>query len=147
GLGREQVAGIGVAGDQAQRLALAAPPDEHRWAGTADRGWDADGLGELVVPALVGPVVVAPHLEADLQGLLEPLEALGDGRKRDAEARVLAVVTGGADAELGPPARQHVERRDGLGEQPWVAVRDPGDQKTEPDARGLRGEEAERRVA
>ena len=58
---------------------------------TGGRGWVigrrlADRLGQLVVLALERAVVVAPHLEADLQRLLEPFEALGGRRERDAEA-------------------------------------------------------------
>ena len=67
--------------------------------------------------ALVRAVVVAPHLQTDLQRLLEPLEALGDGREGDAEPEVLPLVPGGSDPELGPPTREHVQGRDDLGQQ------------------------------
>ena len=54
--------------------------------------------------ARVGPIVVAPHLQADLDGLFQALESFGGRRKRHAETVVLAVVPGGADAELGTTA-------------------------------------------
>ena len=100
------------------------------------------------MPALVRTVVVAPHLEADLQRLLEALEALGQRRERHAEAEVLALVPGGTDAELGPAAREHVEGGDDLGQQPGVAVGDAGDEQPAAACRSvLRGHEAEGRVA
>jgi hypothetical protein len=60
--------------------------------------------------------VAAPHLQADLQGLLEPLEPLADRGERDAQPARLLLVPGGADAEPGTPAGQHVQRGDGLGQ-------------------------------
>ena len=45
----EQVARVGVAGDEAQRLPFAAATDEDRRAGLADRAGRADRLGQLVV--------------------------------------------------------------------------------------------------
>ena len=94
-----------------------------------------------------GPVVVAPHLAHDLQGLLEPLEPLGQRRERHAEGAVLALVPGRADAEGGPPAGEHVEGRHDLGEQAGVAVGHAGHQQLQLDRRGVRREEAERGVA
>ena len=105
GVEAEEVAGVGVLRDQAQRLALAAAADQDRRAAGPDRRRDADRLGQAVVPALEGAVVVAPHLPADLQRLLEPLEPLGGGRERDAEAGVLALVPGRADARASPGRR------------------------------------------
>ena len=60
---------------------------------------------------------------------------------------MLALVPRRADAELGPPLGQHVERRDGLGEQAGVAVGHAGDQQAEADGLGVGGEEGQRRVA
>ncbi len=60
---------------------------------------------------------------------------------------MLAFVPSGADAELAPAVRQQVEGRDGLGEEPGVAVRHAGDEQPEPDRLGVRGEEPEGRVA
>ena len=56
-------------------------------------------------------VVVVPHLVGDLERVLEPLEALLQGRKRHAEAHVLALEPGGADAEPGAAAGEHIQRR------------------------------------
>src|SRR5271166_1041820 len=81
----EQVTGVGVLGHEAQRLLLPAAADHDR------RMRPGQGLRrvqrplELVVPAPVRALVAAPHLQADLQGFLEPLEAFGDGRESDAE--------------------------------------------------------------
>ena len=97
------------------------------------------GCGELSVSAsavvlpVERPVVVAPHLVHDLQRLLEPLEPLRQRRERHAERQVLALVPGGADAEHGPAAGQHVERGDDLGEQARVPVGDAGDEQLQLD--------------
>jgi hypothetical protein len=41
-------------------------------------------------------------------------ESLGHGREGDTEAPVFSFVPGGADAELGSPAREHAEGGDAL---------------------------------
>ena len=102
-----------------------------------DRRRAADRLVEPVVLALVRPVVVAPHLEADLHRLLQPLEALADRRERHAEPEVLALVPRRADAELGPAAGEHVERGHRLGQQPRVAVGHAGDEEAERRCRSV----------
>ena len=58
----EEVAGVAVLGDEAQRLLLPAAADEDRRARALDGLRVADRRAEPVVLALVGPVVVAPHL-------------------------------------------------------------------------------------
>ena len=101
---------------------------------------------QLVVPAVEGAVVAAEHLQADLQGLLQPLEALGDRRERDAEPAGLLLVPRRADAEPRPAAGQHVERSDDLREDPGVAVGHAGDQGQQFGPRRVRGQVAERGV-
>jgi hypothetical protein len=78
------------------RRVLAAA-DQDRRARRLQRLRDADRLGQVVVLAVVGGVV-APHLLADLEGLLEALEPLGHRRVGNAEGQVLALVPGGANA-------------------------------------------------
>src|SRR5215217_7810013 len=63
-----------------------------------------------------------PHLVGDLQGLFQPLEALCGGRKRHAQALGLALVPSRADAEVGAPAREHVEGGDGLQQDARITV-------------------------
>ena len=123
------------------------PPMRIRGRGVLTGMRAAQRLRELVVPALVRAVVVAPHLQADLDRLLEPLEALGRRRERHAEAAVLALVPRRADAELGPAARHDVERRHRLGQQPGMAVGHAGDEQAQPQPLGAAGDEAERGVA
>src|SRR5882757_1408473 len=83
---RGAVPDVRVLCDQPQRLLLAVATDEDRRA--PDRLWLTDGLGQLVVLALVRPVVATPHLLADLQCLLEHLEAVLERRVRHAEREV-----------------------------------------------------------
>ena len=144
--GAEDVARVGVPRHQPQRLLLAAAADHDRRPGSAQRRRHAQRLGELVVPPLVRPVVVAPHLLADLQRLLQPLEPLADRHHRHAQAALLPLVPGRADAQPGPAAGQHVQRGDDLRQQPGMPVHHAGDEHPERHPLGLRGDVAERRV-
>ena len=96
--------------------------------------------------AVIGGVGVAPHLQADLQGLLEPLEALRRAREEQAESLGLLAVPRRADAEPRAALGEHVERGDDLGEHAGVAVADRGDPREQLDLLGARGEVAERGV-
>ena len=142
----EQVACVGVLGDEAQRLALtgAADHDPRTRLGDARRG--VQRAAQLVVGAFVRGVAAGPHLPADLQGLLEPLEALGGRWEVQAEPGGLLVVPGGADPEHATAAGKHVEGGDDLGEQARRPVRHGGNEGVQPDPLGVGGEEAERRV-
>src|ERR1700728_2170058 len=82
----EDVACFCVLRNEPERLSLATASDEDPGPGRAHRCRRAEGLRQLVVLALVRPVLVAPHLFADLQRLLEALESLRDRRERDSEA-------------------------------------------------------------
>ena len=83
----EDVARVGVLRDEAERLPLAAPADHDPRPRAAHRLGAADRLLELVVPTAVRAVVVAPHLQADLDRLLESLEPLGRRRERARRGR------------------------------------------------------------
>jgi hypothetical protein len=72
--------------------------------------------------ALVRRLVPAPHLQADLQRLLQPLEPLRDRRERDAQPAGLLVVPGRPDAEPGPAAGEHVEGGHDLRQDPGMPV-------------------------
>ncbi|MEN3271844.1 MAG: hypothetical protein V7636_605 [Actinomycetota bacterium] len=100
----EEVACVGVLRNEPQRLLLATAADEDARTRRSDGPRPAQRLGQSVVLALIGAVVVAPQLEADLQRLLEALEALGRRREGHTQPEVLALVPGGADAELGASA-------------------------------------------
>ena len=100
----EEVAGLGVAGDQPQRLTLAAAPDEDRRVRPGQGLGRVQGPFEVVVPPGVGRLVVLPHPEADLDGLLQSLHAFRQRREGDAEAARLLLVPRGADAKPGSSA-------------------------------------------
>src|SRR5215210_9463191 len=72
-----------------------------------------------------------PHLLRDPERLLQALEALPRGRKRDAQTQRLALVPARADAEVRPSTREHVERGDRLDKDAGVAVDDAGYQRAE----------------
>src|SRR5438034_11521940 len=90
-------------------------------------------------------VVVAPHLIRDLERFFESFEALLQGRERDTEPEMLAFEPGGADAQPGASAGEHVERGDLLEQDSRVAVRDARDHRPQAEPRGLARSE-ERRV-
>src|SRR5205807_2556118 len=71
----EEVAGVRVLSHKAQRLALAAASEEDPRPGHRERLRGVERPGHLVVLALERSLVVAPHLQDDLDGLLQALEA------------------------------------------------------------------------
>src|SRR5262249_39112514 len=75
--------------------------------------------------------------------LLETFEAFADGRKRDAIGAVLVLVPAGAEPELDPPAAHLVDLGHGDGEWTRVPEGGRGEQRAEPDARGLPGQAGE----
>ena len=121
----EHVAGVAVTGHQAQSLLLAATANHDRWSRPAEWSRHAERLGELVMLPGERTVVVAPHLQTDPQGLLEPLEPLGHRHHRDAQTALLPFVPGGADAQPAAAAGQHVESGHGLREHPRVGGTSP----------------------
>ena len=141
------VAGVGVLGDEPERLALTAASDHDRRVRPADRLRMVERLGELVVRPQERPVVSGPHLVQDPERLLQPLEPLLQRRERDTETEVLTLEPGRPDAAPGPTAGQDVERRDGLSEDAGVTVGDPGDERPEPDPLRDGGGEAKGGVA
>jgi von Willebrand factor type A domain len=126
---REQVARVGVLRHHAQRLLLPAAADHDRRVRPGQRLRRVQRPPQLVVLPLVRLLVIGPHLQADLHRLLEPLEPLADRGKREAEPARLLLVPAGTDAQPRPPAGQHVQRGDDLGEQPRLAVVHAGDHR------------------
>ena len=81
--------------------------------------------------AFVGRDFPRPHLLRDPERLLQALEALPRGRKRDAQTQCLTLVPASADAEIRPSTREHVERGDRLDQDAGVAVDDSGHKRAE----------------
>src|SRR6266851_8465864 len=100
----EQVAGLSVLSDQPQRFALAAAADQDRRVRAGERLRRVQGALKTVMLAGIRAVGIAPHLQADLQGLFEPLEPLSGGRECQPKPVCLIGIPGGADAEPGPAA-------------------------------------------
>ena len=142
----EQVAGVGVARDEPQRLALARSADEDRDA-LLQRPRVADRLGDRRRAALEARRARAPHERQQLERVLQQRVAVRARREVPAVELVLALKPGRAEAAHRAPAAQHVERGDDLREVREVAVRDAGDERAEADRLGHAREVAERRVA
>ena len=99
-----------------------------------------------IVPPFEGLLVLPPHLQADLQRLLEALEALAQRREGEAQPLRLPLKPGRADTQPGAPARQHVERGDDLREETRLAVDHPGHERVQQHPLRDRGQVPERRV-
>src|SRR5438874_6940159 len=142
----EEVAGIGILGDQPQGFLFPAAPDEDGWVRAREGLRRVERALELIVLAterLFAAAFALPHLLADLECLLEPLEPLLDWRERDAEAAALGFVPGGADAEPGAAAGEDVERSNRLGEDARLVVDHARHHGAEFRAGGHRGDVAE----
>ena len=113
----EEVAGVGIARHEAQSPSLAVAADHDRRVGSRQWLRPDDRLAELAETAGEGRTVIGPELMRDLQGLLEPREALAAFRPGDAEPEGLVLVPAGADPEGQAPAREDVDRGRGLHEQ------------------------------
>ena len=115
------------------RSVLRSPPPPIITGMRDDRRGRVEGvLGPVALAVERGPLA-AQHRDDDLQRLLQLLEAVGERAELDAERLVLELEPAGADAELGPPAGDDVERGDGLGQHGRVAVRVAGDEGAEAD--------------
>ena len=86
-----------------------------------------------------------PQAAQDLEGLLEHVGALVDGREREAVASVLVRVPPGTDADLDPTAAQLVDGGRDLGEVARRAERDRRDEDAEADPVGVTSEPGEHR--
>src|SRR5205823_8411479 len=145
----EEVAGIGVLGDQPQGFLFAAATDQDGWVGARERLRRVERAFELIVLAperLFAAAFAFPHLLADLECLLEPLEPLLDWRERDAEAAAFCFVPGGADAQPGPAAGEDIESGDRFGKDARLVVYDARHHGAEFRARSHRRDVAERAI-
>ena len=103
-------------------------------------------MTELWSPATVA-LLLGEHRAGDPQVVLEALEALLQGREREAVGIVLALEPGRADAVKGPTARDHVERRGDLGVLRRISVGHAAHQQAQPNRPRPRGDAGEHRVA
>jgi len=122
-------------------------PDEDSRVGRGDRRWGVERALEAVVPALERALVAGPHPVGQPQRLLQTLEPLRRAGIGDAQAAVLLLVPGRADAEPGPPTREDVEGGHRLDEQSRVTVGHAGDERAEADVPCDTCGVGERRVA
>ena len=123
-----------------RRAALAADPD--RRVRLLHRLGLEQHIGEFDVFAVEARIVLGPQLAAGHQILVGDRTALGEGRH--AQRLELLLHPAGADAEGQPAVRQHVDRRQHLGQQHRRAVRDDGDRGDQPQPRGLAGDKRDR---
>src|SRR5205823_7742881 len=106
--GGEEVAGVGVAGDQAEGPALSHPPDQDRRVGPRQALGRVERPPQREVAAGVWPLVTpgpGPHPEADLERFLEDVEPLPNSGKGDPQRLGLRTASS-PDAEAGSAARE-----------------------------------------
>src|SRR2546427_8184602 len=145
----EEVAGIGILGDQPQGFLFTAAADEDGWVRAREGLRRVERPLELVVLAperLFAAAFAIPHLLADLQSLLEPLEPLLDWWEGDAEAAAFCFVPCGADAEPGATAGEDIESGDRFGEDARLMVDDARHHGAEFRTRRHRRDVAERAI-
>ena len=111
-----------------------------------DRGGGVERVAHAEVGAAVRRRRLGEHPAADLQGVGQHLVAHLQRRELEAQRLVLELEPRGTDAQHRPPAGDHVEGGDGLGEVRGVAVGHAGDEGGEADRLGAGGEGAEERV-
>ena len=140
----DQVEVVGVSRGQPERLLFAAAAEHDRDVVAEARLVDR-ALGVIPLAGERGPFAVG-HRDDDLKRLLELLESLGERVEFEAELLVFELEPAGADAEDRPAAADHVQRRDGLGEQRRVAVGIAGDQRRQLDVLGRARQRPERGV-
>ena len=112
---------------------------------TLNRLWCADRVLDPVMLAVVGRAVTRPHALADLQRVLQLLDASASRREFVSVRAVLLRFPSGADAELETSIRHLVDTSDDLREQRGVAVLRRGDEHAETDALRLARESGEER--
>ena len=119
--------------------------DEQRDPRPLDREWLELGLVERVEAAAERDGAAGLQPVEDLERLLEPVDAFGCRRQRDAVAAVLVLVPAGPEAEDQPPAADVVDRDRLLEEHGRVAERVARDKHAEADPRRPRGERCQQR--
>ena len=102
----EQVAHVGVLGDEPERLLLAAAADEDRWPARPHRSRHVLRSFDPVVATRERRRILGEHRPADAKRLVETLEPLAHGWEVEAEALVLLLVPGRADAADGATRRR-----------------------------------------
>src|SRR5207248_2979771 len=136
---RKEIARIRIFGDEAKGLLLAHAADHDRRMRPREALGRAQRALERELFALETRLVALPHLQAQAEGVLEPLEPLGDGLKRDAEALRLVFVPPRTDAEHPAAPGQHVQCRDDLRDDARVPVDGARDDRHEPRTGRVRG--------
>src|SRR5919112_6339400 len=102
---------------------------------------------EMVVLARERSLIAAlalPHVQADLDRLLEHLESLGKRWEGKAQTARFLFIPTSADAQHRPAAGEHVERGNHLGEKGRMPEVHPGYQWHEPAPSRMGGDDAER---
>src|SRR5918994_2559555 len=110
----EEVRRVGVLGDHAERLLLAAAADHDRDV-SADRLRVVERLADGVVFALVAGPLLGEHGAGDVERVLEPLEALAESAEAEVVGPVLGLEPGGPKTVDGPAGGDRGERGCRLG--------------------------------
>src|SRR5207249_9759955 len=100
----EDVASIGVLGDEPESLLLARAAYHDGWVWALERVGRVERLSELVVLAVECARFLRPHHVGDLEHFFQPLEALLDRWEGHTQPGMLFVVPGRAHAEVRAPA-------------------------------------------
>ena len=142
----EPVPHIGVARGEAERLPLAAPADQDPRSCGLDRLRHVPRAVDVRDLPADRALRLREHRPADLQCVLQPVEALGRAWEVVAVRARLGLVPGGADPQDRPSRRHDVERGDDLRQERRVAIDHARHHRAKRDARRARGHTREHRV-
>ncbi len=137
----DQVRFVGVLGDHAECLLLAATADHD--GDPRDGCRFVDRLFHRVVLAVQARALSAKHRDDDLQGFLEFFEALREGAEAEPQGVVLELEPARADTEGGSSGRDVIEGRDGLRQERRISVGVACHQCREPHPGGVLGQRRE----
>lgn len=84
-VGAEDVACVGVLGHEAQGLALATAADKDVRVRSTEHCRRVERASQSIMAPLESTLILAPHLQADLQCLLETLKALAERREGETQ--------------------------------------------------------------
>ena len=130
-----------------RRVTLRPLPPMRMGRRALDRRRLVDGPDHVVVGAGGTRSCAVEHPPDDRQRLPEPAQSFGRAvTEFEAEAPVLGLAPGAADAEDGPSAAEVVEGGDHLGQEGWIAIRIGADHQADGGPRRQGGDRRHQHV-
>src|SRR5215831_18479118 len=113
---------VGILGHKRQRPFFTGAADHDWWMRLGDRQRRTKRFGQSIMLPHIERTFPRPHLQRDLDGLLEALEALLQRWERHAECNSFMFVPASPYTEIRSTARKHVESRHRLHQNTRIPV-------------------------